>query len=367
MESLSIESSSGEFGNHSITQSPNHSMTLTPDMRLLLRLLLLTLLALPSSAAMWKHHYAEVNGIKLHYVSKGGGKLMLFLHGFPEFWYAWKDQLQEFGKDHRAVALDMRGYNLSAKPESVEQYAMPFLVDDVKALADQLLPRRGRKKLVLVGHDWGGVVAWVFAMAHPEYVEKLVIINAPHPGVFGREISSNPEQQKASSYMLLFRSEQAETVLSANQYATLARTVFEGSARPEAFTEEDRRAYLEAWNQPGALTGGLNYYRAARVGPPTGPVQSTGGFSPVLRAGSSPGAGGQGPGAGANLPSQTVPVPTLVIWGEKDRALLTGNLEGLDKFVPDLRIQRIPEGTHWIIHEYPALVNRSIREFLRGR
>lgn len=307
-------------------------------------LLLLLLLAVPARSAVWDTRYADVNGVRLHYVTKGNGKLMLFVHGFPEFWYAWKDQLEDFGTGHQAVALDMRGYNLSSKPESVEQYAMPLLVGDLKALADHLLPRNGPKKLILVAHDWGGVVAWVFAMMHPEYVEKLVIINAPHPGIFGREIRSNPEQQKASSYMLLFRSEQAEAALSANDYASLARAVFEGTTRPGAFTEEDRRMYLEAWRQPGALTGGLNFYRAARVGP-------------------LPGAAATAPPE-ASLPSQAVKVPTLVIWGEKDRALLTGNLEGLEQFVPDLRIKRIPGGSHWVVHEFPALVNRYIRDFL---
>ncbi len=296
-----------------------------------------------------EHRYAEVNGVKLHYVTEGKGRLMLFLHGFPEFWYAWKAQLKEFGKDHQAVAVDMRGYNLSSRPETVDQYAIPLLVGDVKALADHLLPKDGPKKLVLVGHDWGGAIAWIFAGTYPDYLEKLVIINAPHPGVFQRELRSNPDQQKASSYMVLFRSEKAEATLSADDFGTLARAVFEGSAKPEAFSEEDRRAYLEAWRQPGALTGGLNYYRAARVGPP-----------PPDAAPDSP-----PPPDEANLPALTVKVPTLVIWGEKDRALLTGNLDGLDKFVPDLRIRRIPDATHWVVHEYPDKVHSYIREFLK--
>lgn len=147
---------------------------------------------------MWEHRFAEVNAVRLHYVTRGEGRLMLFLHGFPEFWYAWKDQLREFGKDHQAVALDMRGYNLSSKPEGVEQYAMPYLAGDVKGLADQFLAGSAHKKLVLVGHDWGGAVAWILAAEHPEYLERLVIINAPHPAIFVRELRTNPEQQKAT-------------------------------------------------------------------------------------------------------------------------------------------------------------------------
>ena len=297
---------------------------------------------------MWKHEYAEINGLKLHYVTTGKGKTVLFLHGFPEFWYEWKNQLTEFGKDYRAVAMDMRGYNLSAKPEKVEDYAVPLLVADVKAMLDKL--SQGQKA-ILVAHDWGGAVAWAFAIAHPEYLEKLVIINAPHPGVFARELKSNPAQQKASAYMLMFRGEQAEATLSANNYALLDQIVLK--AKPGLFTEEDRQAYLAAWSQPGALTGGLNYYRAARVGPP--PAKAEGENATAE------------PVPFVQNTSLVVKVPTLVIWGEKDTALLTGNLEGLDQYVPNLQIKRIPQGSHWVIHEEPELINRYIREFIGGK
>src|SRR5262249_13023724 len=157
--------------------------------------------------------------VRLHYAATGKGKLMLFLHGFPEFWYEWKDQLAEFGKNYQAVAPDMRGYNLSSKPAETDQYQVKYLVEDVRALAEHF----GQKKFILVGHDWGGAIAWAFAIAHPEYLEKLIVINAPHPGVFQRELRENPAQQKASSYMLLFRSPQAEETLSADNYARLVK------------------------------------------------------------------------------------------------------------------------------------------------
>jgi len=292
---------------------------------------------------MLKDHYAEVNGVRLHYVSAGKGPLIIFLHGFPEFWYEWKNQLADFGKDHLAVAPDMRGYNLSAKPSGVEQYQMKYLVEDIRALADHLK----HKKFILVGHDWGGAVAWSFAIAHPEYVEKLVIVNAPHPGVFMRLLRDNPEQQKASQYMLMFRSDKAEETLSANNYGMLVNVVLGQGLKSGVFTEDDKKKYIDAWSQPGALTGGLNYYRAARVGPPA------------------PGAGDGGSGNFAVDPAQLmVKVPTLVIWGEKDTALLTGNLEGLDQFVPDLTIKRIPEGSHWVVHEKAAEVDGYIRDFI---
>lgn len=293
---------------------------------------------------MIKHEYADVNGVRLHYATAGKGKLIMFVHGFPEFWYEWKNQLAEFGRDYQAVAPDMRGYNLSSKPAEVDQYQVKYMVEDIRALAEKL----GHKKFILVAHDWGGAIAWAFAIAHPEYLEKLVIINAPHPGVFQREIRDNPAQQKASSYMLMFRSPQAEQILSANNYATLVQVVLGEGLKNGVFTEEDKKAYIEAWSQPGALTGGLNYYRAARLGPPAEGDKQSGSLAP-------------------GFSSFEVKVPTLVIWGEKDVALLTGNLDGLDKYVSNLTVKRIPDGTHWVIHEKPALVDGYIREFIKGK
>jgi pimeloyl-ACP methyl ester carboxylesterase len=282
-------------------------------------------------------------------MTAGKGPLILFLHGFPEFWYEWKNQLAEFSKDHLVVAPDMRGYNLSDKPDSEEQYRMGYLVDDVLNLADHY---SHGKKFVLVAHDWGGAVAWAFAIAHPDRLNKLVIVNAPHPGVFGRLLASDPKQQQASQYMLMFRSPQAEQMLSANNYTGLVNAVLGPGLKDGVFTEDDKQAYIKAWSQPGALTGGLNYYRANRVGPPA-PGQS--GEASEAPQGS----------FGVDPSKLTVKVPTLVIWGEKDTALLTGNLDGLDQFVPQLTIKRIPEGTHWVIHEKAAEVNGYIREFIR--
>ncbi len=293
---------------------------------------------------MFTHEYADVNGIRLHYVTTGKGKLIMFVHGFPEFWYEWKNQLVEFGRDYQAVAPDMRGYNLSSKPADVEQYQVQYLVEDLRALAERL----GHNKFILVGHDWGGAVAWVFAITHPEYLEKLIIINAPHPAVFQRELRENPAQQQASAYMLQLRSPQAEQILSANNYDALVQAVLGEGLKQGIFTEEDRQAYIEAWSQPGALTGGLNYYRAARVGPPSDDSQ-------------------EGTSFGGDLSALMVNVPTLVIWGEKDPFLLTSNLEGLERFVPHVTIKRIPDGTHWVIHEKPALVDTFIREFIEDQ
>jgi len=291
-----------------------------------------------SNTSSITHDYAEVNGQRLHYARAGRGPLMIFLHGFPEFWYEWKTQLAEFSRDHTAVAPDLRGYNLSSKPADLSAYAMPNLVADVHALATELLKSTGGTTFTLVAHDWGGVVAWVYAAQHPEMLDKLVILNAPHPTIFARELRENPAQQKASEYMLMFRSAEAEALLSENQYGWLKRAVLGNDA-----SDADVDAYVAAWSQPGALTGGLNYYRASGVGPP--PKNSDNGTIPIA-------------------PPLMVRVPTLVVWGERDTALLTGNLNGLDQVVTKLTVKRIPDGTHWIPREKAAEVNRFIREFL---
>ena len=289
------------------------------------------------------HHYADVNGVRLHYAANGQGPLLMFVHGFPEFWYAWQGQLAEFGRDHFVVAPDMRGYNLSSKPAGIESYAVPLLVEDLVALADHL----GHRRFTLVAHDWGGAIAWATALVHPDRLERLVIVNAPHPAIFQRLLAEHPGQQKASQYMLFFRSAEAEATLAADNFALLRQMVL-GEGQPWGWaTEADRTAYLEAWAQPGALTGGLNFYRAARVGPPAP------GEAPRNLAG--------------DLSGWVVQVPTLVIWGEKDTALLPENLDGLDRVVSDLTVRRVADGTHWVAHERPALVNRHIREFLAAR
>lgn len=290
-----------------------------------------------------EHGYADAEGVRLHYAKCGSGKLILFLHGFPELWRAWRAPLEHFGaRGWLALAPDLRGYNLSDKPAGVEHYKAKLLVADVVRLA----ARFGAEPFVLVAHDWGGALAWGLAAAHPELLSHLVIVNAPHPYTFWRELVRNPAQQKASDYMLLLRDAKAERVLSENGYARLARMVFD-EARG-AFGAEEQAAYREAWAQPGALTGGLSYYRASPLYPP------------------SPG----DPGA-ARLALEPkdfmVRVPTLVLWGERDRALLPGCLDGLEQCVPELEIVRVPEASHWIVHEQPARVCGEIERFLAAR
>jgi pimeloyl-ACP methyl ester carboxylesterase len=293
-----------------------------------------------TAAGAIEHGYAEVNGVRLHYARAGAGPLMLFLHGFPEFWRGWKGPLEYFGaRGWLAVAPDQRGYNLSDKPAGVEQYRARLLIEDIRQLARSL----GAERFVLVAHDWGGAVAWSFAMAHPELLSHLVIVNSPHPYTFWRELANNPAQQQASAYMLLLRDAKAERVLSQDGYARLWQFAFAWGG-PQ-FTEEDKAAYMEAWAQPGALTGSLNWYRASPLYPPT---EADPGASRLR----------------LEAKDFRVKVPTLVIWGEADKALLPGCLEGLGECVPDLRVVRVPSASHWIVHERPDLVCGEIERFI---
>jgi pimeloyl-ACP methyl ester carboxylesterase len=262
--------------------------------------------------------------------------VILFLHGFPEFWQAWHRQLPEFGQDHRAVALDLRGYNLSDKPRGVIHYELPAIVDDLRHVLRVLSPGR---LAIVVGHDWGGIAGWALARESPELLERLVIINAPHPVIFHRELTRNFGQCLASSYAGFFQLRGlAEATLRAFDHAALRKIIFGTSARPEVFPDELRAAYRDAWRQPYALTGSLNYYRNIRA------------FRRMLRS----------------EPTWRIAVPTLVLWGDQDPALLRGNLVGLEQFVPQLTLHRHPNATHWIVHEEAEWVNARIRSFICG-
>ena len=282
--------------------------------------------------------HAQVNGIRLHYRSAGSGSLVLFLHGFPDFWFCWRRQLAHFGEDHLAVAPDMRGFNLSDHPAEAAQYRAKILVEDIRQLAATF----GEEKFVLVAHDWGGAVAWAFALAHPELLSHLVIINSPHPYTFWRELARNPAQQQASDYMLLLRDPKAERVLAENGFERLLKMRFGDGGAPD---DAVRRAYLAAWAQPGALTGSLNYYRSSPLYPPS-----------------------DADAGAAKLKLEPrdflVRVPTLILWGEQDMALLPGILEGIEDLVEDLEVARVPDAAHWLMEEKPDRVNAEIRRFI---
>jgi epoxide hydrolase 4 len=294
-------------------------------------------------AAEVTHHYAELPESTIHYVSRGEGKPILFLHGFPQFWYLWRRQIAGLGQDHAVYAADMRGYNLSSKPEDPEAYRMRHLLTDIVGLVEEL----GVAPLTLVGHDWGGIVSWAFALKHPDMLERLVIIDGPPPFTWNRDLRESPKQRHAVNYMVELSkpSPQPEEMLAANDYAMVDEIMLRIGGRDAKLSEAERKVYHDAWSQPGALRGGLNYYRAARMGEQVA-------------------AGGVPEQYDEKIRSQQVRVPTLVIWGENDAALLPTLTRGLSEWVPKLTVELIPGAGHWVPYERPGEVNSLIREFV---
>lgn len=295
------------------------------------------------NAAIRSGQFAQLsNGIRLHYASAGepGKPLILFVHGFPEFWYEWQAQLTEFGGDYFAVAPDLRGFNLSDMPADVAAYKPRHIVEDLRLFAAHL----GYEKFVLVAHDWGGAIAWNFAIALPQLLHKLIIVNAPHPYLFMKALATDPAQQAASEYMNWLRAEGSEKALVKDEYVLL-EAILNGMGKSPTpwFAGEVRAKYHECWSR--GVAGGVNYYRASPLHPPTG--EHPGPLKLDL-----------------NPADFRIRVPTRVIWGENDMALPKSLLDGLEAFVDDLKVERIPEGTHWVIHEQPQRVNRLIRGFL---
>ncbi len=282
----------------------------------------------------WTHHEAVVNGVRLHFVEQGEGPLVVLLHGFPEFWYSWRHQIPALAEaGFRVIAPDQRGYNTSEKPPGVRSYRIEHLVDDVAALIEHA----GESRAVVIGHDWGGVVAWAVSMLRPEVVEKLVVLNAPHPGALQREFR-RLRQLARSWYVFFFQLPWLpEAAIRFRGYRMLDRGLRRESTRPGAFSDEDIAAYKNALAQPGALTAAINYYRAA-----------------VRR----------NPFESARMLRQ-IDVPALLIWGEQDPYLGIELTEGLERWVPGIRVERIPEASHWVQVDAAERVNELMIEFLR--
>jgi len=285
----------------------------------------------------WRHEYAHVNNIRMHYVTAGEGPLMIMLHGFPEFWYSWRHQIPVMAERFRVVAPDMRGYNQTEKPLGVANYSLGALMRDIEGLIGSL----GESSAVLVAHDWGGGVAWPFASHYPHMVDRLVILNCPPPAVLMRHLMKNPAQVRRSYYMFLFQLPWLpEAFMRARDYELIERAFRGWSIDKSAFSDHDIIMFKEAAAKPGALTGGINYYRAA--------------FRQLL------GSRGRDQGGGAK-----VRCPTLVIWAENDKALgkemtydFHTQVEGA------LEIRYVPECSHWVQQERPDEVNEYMGEFL---
>jgi pimeloyl-ACP methyl ester carboxylesterase len=285
--------------------------------------------------AQLTHGEAQVGGgIRLHYVEAGEGPLVVLLHGFPEFWYSWRHQIPALAQaGFHVVAPDMRGYNLSDKPVGWSQYKVDSLAHDIAGLIRHF----GGERAYLAGHDWGAAVAYMTAMRHPEALEKLAILNVPHPE---RMLSGfrTLRQLRKSWYMFFFQIPWLPERGFARDDFSFGKRSLRADSR-KAFSHADLERYAQAWAQPGAVTGMLNYYRAALRQPPR------------------------------RVLAQLVPIhtPTMVIWGMLDKHLGSELAEPLPQWVPDVRMERIPDATHWVQHDAPERVNELLIEFFRAQ
>ena len=269
-----------------------------------------------------------------------GAPVMICLHGFPESHRTWRHQVAAFARDHHVIAPDQRGYARSDKPEGVEAYTADRIVADLMALADHF----GAGRFTLVAHDWGGAVAWLAALRHPDRIARLVILNAPHPLIFQRSLFDDPQQRAGSQYIRSFR----DSGLEGRIEAMGLDRFFDGSFAPHvdaAAVAGEREAYLDEWRQPGALTGMLNWYRASQIVVPAMDEDA------------------ERPGW-IDGPFPAIRVPTLVIWGMRDKALQPVQLEGLDVLIDDVTVVRIEGAGHFVPWEQPEAVNAAMREWL---
>jgi epoxide hydrolase 4 len=278
------------------------------------------------------HKTIIANSMHFHLVEAGMGLPVLFLHGFPEFWYSWRHQILGLSQaGFRTIAPDLRGYNLSDRPAGVAKYRTKTLVADIAAIIGEL--NLGR--VHVVGHDWGGLLAWRLAALHPELVDKLVVMNAAHPMAYRRELRRNPLQWLRSYYVLLFQLPWLpERLISANDFASIERAWRRQPVNPGAFSDDDIAQYKQALGTSG-VTAPINYYRAAFR------------YSADLFG-----------------PPQRITAPTTIIWGQRDPFMTSAVNERLGEWVPNLTVHYLPDASHWVQNDAPEAVNRLLIEFL---
>lgn len=292
------------------------------------------------NTAMREVEFALPHGIRLACRASGpiDAPLLVFLHGFPQGAFIWDELLQHFGARFHCIAPNLRGYAASSSPPETEAYRAKHLVADVAALIEAA----GAPAEAVIAHDWGGALAWGLAIGSPHLLRRLVVLNAPHPGPFLRDLQDDPAQQAASAYMNFFCRPDAEALLAQDDYARMwpLLTRMGGGAWLD---DAARACHRAVWS--GGLTGPLNYYRASPLRPPTP-------SDPAVRA------------IRFEHDHITVQVPTTVIWGEADTALLPNLLDGLGAWVPRLELVRVAEASHWILHEQPLRVRQEIEAAL---
>ncbi len=280
-----------------------------------------------------RERFIDTNGVKLHVMEAGpkDGPMIMFLHGFPEFWYAWRKQIEYFAqRGYLVVVPDQRGYNLSDKPKGIASYKVDELARDAVGLIDAY----GRDKIFLVGHDWGAAVSWWTALKYPERIERLVIMNVPHPVVMGKTLFSNQKQMEKSWYVFYFQIPGAvEHFASANNYQWPVNLLMETS-RPGAFSPEDLEKYRAAFMQPYAFTSMVNWYRASLQTPSEKPA------------------------------SFRITMPVLVLWGVNDVAIIPEQAEESMAFCDQGQLVKFEDASHWVQHEEADKVNALVEEFV---
>lgn len=286
-----------------------------------------------SDMANVSFQFVKTNGIHLHLAIAGpvDGPLVILLHGFPEFWFGWNNQLQALAeKGYRVVAPDQRGYNLSDKPKGIDHYTLDSLRDDVVGLIEFFQ----EKAAVIVGHDWGGAVAWHLAATRPEFVEKLIVLNIPHPRAMPRVLIKNPLQWMKSSYMAFFQLPHLpEKALGMGEFKRLHQGIAQ-SSNPHTFSTVEIEQYKTAWSQSDALTAMLNWYRAIRKG------------------------------SFKQVPETKINVPVRIIWGLGDQFLSPMLAKESMAFCEEVNLAFVEQATHWIQHEQPEIVNHLIIQFI---
>lgn len=283
----------------------------------------------------WQHHFVETNRIRLHYVTQGQGELVVLLHGFAEFWYSWRYQIPTLARHFKVVVPDLRGYNDSDKPAS--GYDLDTLSADIRGLISSL----GYVKAHIVGHDWGGMIAWRLAQKFPQVLNRLAILNAPHPYRFWQELLGNLDQVRRSWYVFAFQIPGLPEWLIQQNLKDFVKNFFrELAVRKGAFTAEDTQVYEAALQKPGVISAAINYYRSS--------------LSPqnwLHHWGRSP---------------EPVTVPTLILWSEEDALLSQKLTEGMDRLInAPFQLKFVPHCGHWMQQEVPQTVNRELLNFLR--
>lgn len=280
-----------------------------------------------------KFDYAQIGSVRLHYATAGDGEnLVLLLHGFPEFWYSWRHQIEALSENYTVVAPDLRGFNLSDKPKHIEDYDIGYLVDDVTGLIRHF----GREKAAVIGHDWGAAIAWATAQKYPEYVHKLGALQVPPASVFKKNYSFR--QFLSSWYMFFFQIPVLpEFLLRLNDYTALENALKNSTAEKDIFTNDEISEFKKAWSEPFALTAMLNYYRAN-----------------VLKRFFT-----------TSADTEKIKVPTIFIYGEQDKAILPETVKNIGEMVEaDYREFHVPTSGHWVQQEAPEVVTEILREFL---